>query len=386
MNMSETLKAFLDNLAKKNTRDLYIRGIDMFCEFESKTVEQILAERKADLAPKEGEDLIEAKQRSTRLEKEIERFYLSLIVKSGDRAAYSPSSAYSYTKGILQILRYYEMPISLRKGSQIVEGSKYEGIGRYELKIEDVRKMFWHAKDLRTKLVISLATDLGFRVSDFLAIRACDLPSLEMPSPIEFTFETKKEHVKAHTCLSHTTVDLLKEYLNVYEIKGEMPLFSETQETIQRSLREVASACGIITKPKVLSFHCFRTLLISTAQNLGIDVHLYKRMVGKIIPRDMRGYSSKDVKEAFEKIQAVIAINGRILASEHHDILTQLGQQVSALSNKLETQQTTIKLTEKALSLIADALEQISEKNPNPNLKEISKAISNLREAQEPKS
>ena len=72
--------------------------------------------RKADLTPKPKENLITAKQRATRFEK-IEKFYLSQISKTDDREADSPTSAYNYCKGILQILRYYNMGVALRKGS-----------------------------------------------------------------------------------------------------------------------------------------------------------------------------------------------------------------------------------------------------------------------------
>jgi len=131
---------------------------------------------------------------------------------------------------------------------------------------------------------------------------------------------------------------LLKEFINVYELKPKSKLSPETEETVNRNLRELVSAVGLTCKPKI-SFHCFRDLVIRTAQNLGVDVFLYKRMVGKSISRDMRGYPSKDVKEAFEKIQSVISINGQILASQHDDLLSKLTEEVTKLSEALITLQ-----------------------------------------------
>jgi len=131
---------------------------------------------------------------------------------------------------------------------------------------------------------------------------------------------------------------LLKEFINVYELKPKSKLSPETEETVNRNLRELVSAVGLTCKPKI-SFHCFRDLVIRTAQNLGVDVFLYKRMVGKSISRDMRGYPSKDVKEAFEKIQSVISINGQILASQHDDLLSKLIEEVTKLSEALITLQ-----------------------------------------------
>ena len=231
----------------------------------------------------------------------------------------------------------FQMGLSLRNGSPIINGSKWEGEGRHELSIEEIRKIFWKTRDLKTKTLVSMATDLGFRVGSFLELTPSVFGNLEQAtSPLEFKFETQKEHVKAHTCLNKTSIELLKEFVKVYKIQPQQKLFTEPEETVNRTLRELATQCGIDTKN--LSFHCFRDLVIRTAQNLGIDIYLYKRMVGKTISRDMRGYSSKDVKEAFEKLQTKIAINCQILASEHQDLLTQLGQQVLGLNNKLEQQ------------------------------------------------
>ena len=303
----------------------------MFCEWANKSVDEILAERKQDLMPRANESIIDAKQRADRFEKELEKFYLSLIKKTANREAYTPTSASNYTKGILQLLRYYNMGLALRTGSPITQGGRWEGKGRHELTIEEIRKMFWKTRDLKTKLQISLATDLGFRIGSFLELTPSVFGDLNQASPIEFKFETRKERVTAHTCISKTTQELLKEYINVYEIQPEQQLFTDTEGTINRNLREIASRCGIDTKN--LSFHCFRDLVIRTAQNLGIDMYLYKRMVGKTISRDMRGYSSQRVKEAFEKIQRQIAINGQILSAKHDDALIQLGQQVNRLNN-----------------------------------------------------
>jgi len=38
--------------------------------------------------------------------------------------------------------------------------------------------MFWKARDLKVKLEISMAVDLGWRISDFLSIQVSELPDL----------------------------------------------------------------------------------------------------------------------------------------------------------------------------------------------------------------
>jgi hypothetical protein len=341
---SMALKGFLDSLSSKNTRDIYQRGIQKFCEWSGKTVDQILEERKADLTPKPNEDLITAKQRANRFEKDLEKFYLELIKKTETRDAYIPSTAYNYTKGILQLLRFYNMGVSLRSGSPITQGASFEGQGRFDLSIEDVRKLFWQTRDLKFKTYLAISTDLGFRVNDVLSMRVKDLPDLDRSTPIEFKLITSKEKVIGHTCLSKLTVDCLKEMINVYELKPDNLLFDFSVDTVERRLKEVATECGIDYKGHGhFSTHMFRDLRIKTAQKLSIDEHIYKRMVGKTISRSMRGYSSKDVKEAFIKMAEILSINGQILAKENNDSLTELGRQVATLTNLVTDQQKQMK-------------------------------------------
>jgi hypothetical protein len=86
--------------------------------------------------------------------------------------------------------------------------------------------MFHMAKDLRSKLLISMGNDLGWRISDILSIQRSELPNLEQEPPIVWIRVTGKEKQIAKTCLSKTTVPLLR--VSVY-LSNEKPLFVPQQ-------------------------------------------------------------------------------------------------------------------------------------------------------------
>ena len=61
----------------------------------------------------------------------------------------------------------------------------------------------------RERVILSMATDLGLRVSDFLKIEISDLPDLDQEAPISFDVMTNKEDVIAKGFLSklHQNLD-----------------------------------------------------------------------------------------------------------------------------------------------------------------------------------
>jgi len=87
--------------------------------------------------------------------------------------------------------RYYNMGITLRAQSPI--NVTVVSVGDFVLMPEHVRAMFHVAKDLRSKLLISMANDLGWRIGDFLSIQKSELPNLEQQTPIVWIRITAKE-------------------------------------------------------------------------------------------------------------------------------------------------------------------------------------------------
>ena len=319
------MQVFLD--AKKGSiKKLYRRGIVLFSEWYKKDVDTILEERKDDLTPRANENIIDAKFRAERFEKELEKFHAHLL------KTYALNTARTYCVGIMQLFRYYAMPMTLRTGSPISQTQV--SLKDFVLKPEHVRAMFHVARDLRSKLIVSMANDLGWRIGDFLSIRVSELPNLEQTAPIEWLRTTKKEKVVAKSCLSRDTIALLKEYLFTFGLKEEHYLFFRngehiSEKTVNRRLRDLAEDAQIDLGNKKLRFHCFRKMIISEAKNLRIDSDIIKIMTGKSVDKSMLPYlSGIDVKQAFETLQTVTHINGEILLeqaqSEYAEIKEQL--------------------------------------------------------------
>lgn len=84
--------------------------------------------------------------------------------------------------------------------------------------IEHVRKMFAVA-NFRDRVILSMATDLGLRISDFLNIKKDNLPDLSEKPPISFDGMTDKEDVVAHGFLSKESIDSLKKYILLMQIQ-----------------------------------------------------------------------------------------------------------------------------------------------------------------------
>jgi len=98
------------------------------------------------------------------------------------------------------------MGIRFRAGSKVSKTVKTPR--SFPLAIKHVRAMFQVA-DLRERVILTLATDLGLRIGDFLELKKTDLPSLDQEAPVSFDIMTNKEDVVAHGFLSQETLDLL---------------------------------------------------------------------------------------------------------------------------------------------------------------------------------
>jgi hypothetical protein len=211
------MEKFLDSLSK-GTKKSYRRGLELFIEFYDKDVDTILAERKDDLTPRPNENLVNAKNRASRYENLLEEFHAWLMkpihtINKKENQAYGLNTARTSTLGLLQIFRYYNMGLTLRNGSPISQ--TVISTGDFVLMPEHVRAMFHTAKDLRSKLLVSMGNDLGWRINDVLGIQRDELPNLDQETPIVWTRITAKEKQVAKTCLSQATVTLLKEYLTL---------------------------------------------------------------------------------------------------------------------------------------------------------------------------
>jgi len=360
------VEKFLDSLSK-GTKKSYRRGLELFIQFYGKDVETILSERKDDLTPRPNENLVDAKNRASRYENLLEEFHAWLMkpihtMNKKPNQAYGINTARTSTLGLLQIFRYYNMSVTLRNGSPISQ--TVISTGDFVLMPEHVRAMFHVAKDLRSKLLVSMGNDLGWRINDVLGILRSELPNLEAEAPIVWTRITAKEKQVSKTCLSQTTVTLLKEYLKAFPSKNGF-LFNSNghghvdEETVNNRLRDLAKESGIEIGNMRLTWHCFRDMVISQGKNLSIDPDIIKIMVGKSVNKAMLPYlGGVDVKTAFLKLHKILGITIIIEESETNiKKIESLENALKQVESENATFKTRIDLMQKEVQTLKESVE-----------------------------
>ena len=331
--MSEYMEKFLSSV-RKSTANSWRRGITLFTEWSGKSVDTILQERKDDLIPRPNENLIDQKNRADRFERELEKFHRWMT----DRG-YAINTARSYCTSVLQLFRYYSMPLALRTGSPISQIPV--STGDFNLKPHHVRAMFHSAKDLRSKLLLSMGNDLGWSISDVIKIRRDELPDLNQQPPIYWERVRGKTKQIAKTCLSETTVIVLKEYLFSFPTENPYLFHSNgshiSDVTVNQRLRDLARDAEIKIGNKKLHWHLFRKMNISQAKNLGIDPDAIKVMVGKAVPKSLLTYMTDiNIIGAFKKLQTVTRIKGELIKPEAENQLIALGKAVADMQARIE--------------------------------------------------
>jgi len=339
-----SLIEFLDSVQNPNTKKEYRYGIKKFCEWYGKSAEETLEIRKDDLTQRAGENLIEYKNRAVRFGKEIEKFH-SYLLSQG----YSINTSRNLTIGIRQLFRFYQMPVRIRSGSKVTKTVKTTK--SFPLRIEHVRKMF-EVADLRERIILSMATDLGLRISDFIKLKKDDLPSLNQESPIPFDLMTGKEKVIAHGFLSQETVDLLRVYLPTLERKkGNLYLFPSngkshiSDEWLNRLLQRLTEKSKIAMNGKSLTFHCFRKMLLSAAIDSGIGLTAGKKLCGKAITQSDDTYlTTVNLQQKFRQLKKFQTIK------EQPKVETEKIESLKSAVNKLQEELTQQKLITDTIS------------------------------------
>jgi integrase len=333
--MELSVKEFLDSVINPNTRKGYRVGIKKFYEWFGKSPREILETRKDDLTQRPGEDLIEYRNRAARFEREIEKFHGSLI-----NQGYTTNTSRALTIGIRQLFRYYHMPVRMRAGSRVTKTVKTSR--NFPLRVEHVRKMF-EVADLRERILLSMATDLGLRISDFVKIKKKDLPLLDHEPPVMFDVMTGKEEVVAHGFLSAETIELLKVYLPTLQKKNNPYLFPSngkrpiSDEWLNQLLRKLAEKAQIDLNGKSLTFHCFRKMFLSASIDSGIGLTAGKKLCGKAIARSDDTYlTTVKLREKFVQLKKFLTIKQSVKSEDHQ--LEKLSTLVAKLSEELEQQ------------------------------------------------
>lgn len=357
-----TEKDFYESIPNPQTRKEYRNGLQRFSQWFKRTPDEILQTRREDL---KSEETFKRKQ----FEREIEKFH-AYLKEHGS----STNSARTLCLGIRQFFRYYEVPILLRRGSEV--GKSVLTDKTYPLTIEDLRKMFAVA-DLKQRVILSMAKDLALRIGDFVQIKREDLPDLNQEPPIPFDIITEKEEVLAKGHLSAESVELLKTYLPTIKDKPNPYLFPSNgkgyldEDTFGWNLKELSHKAGMaIPKGKRLTFHAFRKLFISTGKNLNLDPDVIKALCGKKVDADILTYmTTVQWREAFSRIGEALKI--QVLPTKNHVRLEELEER----NKKLEEQ---ISMLWQVLDSTMKALEEKSETR-KAKMNEIRKIIMRQR-------
>jgi len=300
MNVEDFLNDIKETKSKATYKE-YKHGINKFAEWFGKTPNEILEMRKQDWI---SEDFHQKK----RFMRELEKFHSALI-----KQEYSINSARTLCLGIMQLFRFYEMPITIPSGSEV--SKTVQSTKDIVPTPQQYREMFKVASDLRAKLIISLGKDLAWRIGDFVKIKKEQVPNLEQEPPILFELITEKEDVLAKSFISSESAELLKEYLLTLPKENPYLFPSNTTnyidpDTINRTLKDLAEkASVVIPKNKRLRFHAFRKRFLSTCANLSIDVNIAKILVGKDVESSMLAYLSEiEHRTAFIKVYDVLKL------------------------------------------------------------------------------
>ena len=339
-----SVQAFLDSMSNRNTKKEYRHGIRKFCDWFGKSAEEILELRKDDLTQRAEENLIDYRNRAARFEKEMEKFHGYLLSEG-----FSINTARNLVIGMRQLFRYYEMAVKIRNGSKVAQTVKTNR--NFPLAIEHIRAMF-KIGDLRERVVLSMAADLGLRIGDFIGLKKADLPSLDQEPPVSMDIMTDKENVVAHGFISQESVDLLKLYLPTLEKKNGNPyLFPSnglshiSDEWVNRLLQSLAEKAGIPLNGKDLTFHCFRKMFLSAAIDSGIGLTAGKKLCGKAIAESDDTYlTTVHLRDRFIQLKKYLSI------TEQPKVETEKIEALKAALTSLQSQLTEQKLITDTIS------------------------------------
>jgi len=331
--MSETEK-FLDyykSARSKGTYKSYKRGLTLFEEYYGKSSDKALEERRQDVASKDF-------SQNQRFVREVEKFHSWLLDKG-----YSINTARTMCLGIMQLFRYYGVPIVLPPQSKVSKTTITTKT--YIPKIDELRRMF-QVSDLRGRVILSMGLDLAWRISDFLKLKKTDIPDLNQETPIKFEAITQKEDAISSTFLSSETIEILKAYLPtlpkenpfLFPSNGKKHLKDEAVNNILKGFMKKAKIK--IPQNKRFTFHCLRKRFLSTCYNLNIDSDVAKLLVGKSIGKSMETYlGDVNLKNSFIEVREkqLSLSNGTIKSTmESKDKqIVELQQRLTAMQNVL---------------------------------------------------
>jgi integrase len=315
MESNYSLEEFIESIPTQSTKTNYRANINRFCEWYGKSVEEILKERQDDWTRRPDENHVDYLNRKSRFEKLLVKFHDEQEAKG-----ISKNSARTYTVGVIQLFKYYEMPLLLKNNQKRISQTM-ETTRNFRMNIDHVREMFKHA-DQRERVILSLATDLGLRIGDFTKLRIDEVPDLDQEPPIPFEVMTEKEKILSHGFVSGETVELLKPYLTTLNKSKNPYLFPDkngshiSREWLNELIQRLAVKAGIKLNGKAITFHCFRKMFISAGIDSGVGLAVTKILCGKQEKQsDSTYFTVVKYKPLFLRLKREITIQTHLIES-----------------------------------------------------------------------
>ena len=346
---NETVRDWLNQYLKTNTRGMMKGRLEKFLKWYNKPIEDLINEN-----PKDIKSLMIDYQKELKLKGIPNNTILSDL--SGIRALFS----------------YLDKSIKFNRG-QLVE--KEKALNRHQFSNGDIRKIF-EVGDLRDKAIISLASSLGWAISDVLAIDRKKLETIlgrakeENEQFAYYKADRIKTGAPSFGILNPLAIEWVSKWFEQW--KGDT-VIDIKQDMINNELGRLAIEAGLKTTGDV-TFHCFRAWTFSGLIRSGLSDFEAKYCVGKAIPLEDDAYLYQLQDSIIEKYPNVY---------EKYFNFLENGNQKEVRAFKEETKQyrETIKiLLDKIQSL--EGQQQKTEGNVNLIMEDLKKQGTEITELQ----
>jgi hypothetical protein len=255
----------------KTTQNRNARKLKQFCDWISKTPEQIL---------KEYETAQNKKAWQRERKKEIEGFY-NFLKQSGYKINYCRTQP-------LGILKFHTRNTeTIKEGTKCFDPPQLPE-NEYIFTQPDLRKAFYYS-DLENQTLLSLAVALGYSSADFLELECEKLRLLVKEAKdkgldfIQFIGKSRaKTSIQPRSHLTPEAIHCLNDYLPILEKKFKgLPKYlwcndkgtgHITNEGLNKKLKRILKKANIETYGKQVKFHEIRKFMYSLLQAKNRDI------------------------------------------------------------------------------------------------------------------
>jgi site-specific recombinase XerD len=305
----------------KGTKEKYAYIMKMFCEWLSKSPEQIIEERKNDL-----------KAEDPREQRRYESYLKAFVNYLREEKEYSTAScqvAWASVKSFFEV-NYY--PLQMRRNDY----PKGDSLGHRGFAKEELRRLVKDTKmSLRSKVIVFMLKDSGLRVGDLVRLKYGNIADqLEAGEKfISIKIVTQKAKIVAKTFVGEETVEVLKAYFDRRRkgtrrvapetVTKDSPLIRHT-ETFSTTSRSgisslVNSYIAKIGLSKELSAHSLRKYTQTQLESAGVHSNWVQQILGHKLSNSEGSYSrptDEMLRNAYIKAYDALRVFPRLLTTE----------------------------------------------------------------------